>query len=78
MQIILSKDSSKFLHSLGSPKFGQQIGIKLKELAMHGHLNDSRALKGKLSGYHRVDVGEFRIIYHIEDNELLVPLIEKA
>ena len=77
MKIKLSKASSKFLKKLGSAKFAKQIAIKIKELAANGHLNDSKKLKGSLSEYYRTDVGEYRIIYKIENQELLIPLIGK-
>ena len=78
MKIKLSKASSKFLKKLGSTKFAKQIAIKIKELAANGHLNDSsKKLKGGLSEYYRTDVGEYRIIYKIEHQELLIPLIGK-
>ncbi len=77
MKIKLSKSSTKFLKKLGSDKIAKQIAIKIKQLATNGHLNDSKQLKGNLSDYHRTDIGEFRIVYKIENNELLVPLVGK-
>jgi len=77
VQIKLSKASSKFLQKMGSDKLAKQIAIKIKQLAANGHLNDSKQLKANLVNYHRTDVGEFRIIYKIENNELLIPIIGK-
>ncbi len=77
MKIKLSKDSSKFLKKLGSNKFAKQIALKIKELAVKGHTHDSKKLKGNLSSYHRADTGEYRIIYKIENDELIIPLIGK-
>lgn len=77
MEIKLSRASDKFLQKLGSNKFAKQIALKVKQLSVNGHLNDCKALKGNLSTYYRADVGEFRIIYKIEGNHLLIPLIGK-
>jgi len=77
MEIKLSKSSVKFLEKLNQNKFAKQIAIKIKQLSANGHLNDSKQLKGNLSDYYRTDIGEFRIIYKIEDDQLLIPLIGK-
>lgn len=77
MEIRLSKASEKFLGKLNQDKFARQIAIKIKQLAANGHLADSKQLKGNLIDFHRTDVGEFRIIYKIEDDKLLISLIGK-
>lgn len=77
MEIRLSKSSEKFLRKLNQDKFARQIAIKIKQLAANGHLNDSKQLKGNLVDYYRTDIGEFRIIYKIEGDKLLIPLIGK-
>jgi len=77
VKITLSKRSIKFLEKLGQDKLAKQIAMKIKQLEANGHLNDTKALKGNLAGYHRTDVGEFRIIYKIENDELLIPVIGK-
>lgn len=77
MEIRLSKASSKFLQKLDIQKIAKQIALKVKELSAQGHLNDSKPLKGSLHGYYRVDVGEYRIIYKIIDQELFIPIIGK-
>ncbi len=76
-EIRLSKVSSKFLQKLGSNKFTKQIVIKIKQLAVNGHLHDCKLLKGNLSGYYRMDVGEFRVIYLLEQKQLIIPMIGK-
>ena len=77
MKIRLSKSSEKFLRKLNQDRFSRQIAIKIKQLAANGHLNDSKQLKGNLADYYRTDMGEFRIIYKIEGDDLLIPLIGK-
>lgn len=77
MKIKLSRKSGKFLKNLGTDKFAKQIAIKIQQLANNGHLNDSKKLKGNFNDYYRSDVGEFRIIYQIIANELVIDLIGK-
>ena len=38
---------------------------------------DSIALQGKLRQFRRVDVGEYRIIYHFKDDVLFIVVIGK-
>ncbi len=58
-------------------KHAKQIAIKIKELAHLGQVHDSKMLKGTSENYHRVDVGEYRIIYQIENIEIRILLIGK-
>lgn len=76
MDIILSKDSKKFIEKLAT-KQAQQIVIKIKELTLTPYPNDSKKLKGVQTEYYRVDVGEFRIIYEIEKENILIILVGK-
>lgn len=77
MKIRLSKQSERFLNKLSSSKEGKQITIKIQQLAVNGHLNDSKKLKGGLSDFYRTDTGEYRVIYKIEDNNLYIFVIGK-
>ncbi len=76
MKIILSKDSVKFIKKL-QDKQARQIAIKIKELGSVGHTHDSKLLKGYKEHYHRVDVGEFRIIYQHDGDNVLIILVGK-
>jgi mRNA interferase RelE/StbE len=76
MDIILSKDSKKFIEKLAA-KQAKQIVIKIKELTLTPYPNDSKKLKGVQTEYYRVDVGEFRIIYEIEKENILIILVGK-
>ena len=76
MNIILTKDSRKFIEKLGE-KNARQIAIKIKELSSFGHLNDSKPLKGSKENYYRTDVGEFRIIYRHQEEDLEILLVGK-
>lgn len=76
MDIILSKDSKKFIEKLVE-KQSKQIAIKIKELEHNPYTNDSKKLKGTQSPYCRVDVGEFRIIYEIKNEDIIILLVGK-
>jgi mRNA interferase RelE/StbE len=75
LRLIISKKAQKFLSKL-PPKQQNQVAVKIKELKKNGHGVNSIHLKG--SAWYRVDVGEYRIIYDIENkNELLITLVGK-
>lgn len=72
LKLKLSKDSVKFIKKL-PPKQQRQIGTKIQELRKNKGSNDSRSLIG--FPYFRADVGEYRIIYEIENDILLLILL---
>ena len=75
LRIQISKKAQKFLSKLPA-KQKNQIAIKIQLLRKCGHCPDSIQLKGSV--WYRVDVGEYRIIYDIEADDLLViPLVGK-
>lgn len=75
LKIKLSKQSVKFIKKLTS-KHQQQIALKIQEIRVKKGSHDSKQLKN--SPYFRADVGEYRVIYEIEgDVMLLVVLIGK-
>ncbi|MEI8055132.1 MAG: type II toxin-antitoxin system RelE/ParE family toxin [bacterium] len=53
-----------------------QLKVKLQELQASPFPHNSKVLIG-YSNYYRVSVGEYRIVYRVENNILLVPLIGK-
>ncbi len=53
------------------PKHQRQVLAKMDSLATNPRPQDCKALKGRLGGY-RVDSGEYRVIYSIDDSALLV------
>jgi mRNA interferase RelE/StbE len=76
LEINLSKQASKFLQATDS-KHAKQIARKLVELQQNPFPNDSKQLKATKDIYYRTDVGEYRIIYNISDNTILIPIIGK-
>jgi mRNA interferase RelE/StbE len=68
-----TKEALDFWNSL-DPKQYRQIGRKVLSLLLDPHPNDSESLIG-YSEYFRVDCGEYRIIYRIEEDVIKLALI---
>lgn len=58
-------------------KHRNQIAKKIEALRHNPMPQDSIALQGKLRQFRRVDVGEYRIIYHFKDDVLFIVVIGK-
>lgn len=76
MNLIVSKEAKKFIEKLGK-KQARQVAIRMRQLQSDPYANDSKKLKTSYSKYYRVDAGEFRIIYEIVDQQILVLLVGK-
>ena len=74
LELNLSKRSKDFLKSI-HPRHATQLKVKILNLKSEPFPHDTKPLTGY--DFHRVDVGEFRIIYKVEENTLYVPLIGK-
>jgi len=74
LQLDLKHHAERFIKRL-SPKQAGQIERKLELLALNPFPADSKQLKGSV--YRGTDIGEYRIIYKVEDNFLRIPLIGK-
>jgi mRNA interferase RelE/StbE len=74
LKLQLSNDAQKFLDNL-PPKQFRQIVKKVFALLADPHPHDSQELKGY--PFLRNDVGEYRIIYDIQENTLRVILLGK-
>lgn len=76
LNISLSKDAKNFIAHLPK-KHARQIVVKIKELSITGHAQDSKLLHSSNGKYFRVDSGEYRIVYQKQDDELLILLVGK-
>ena len=77
LKLNLSKQSNRFLNSLSQKQFSQ-IDKKINQLKKDPLPNDNILLKGrKNSKFHRVTVGEYRIIYNFDEINLFIIIIEK-
>jgi len=70
----LSLRAQGFLEGLPPKQFRQVVSAILR-LLRDPLPHDSRPLQGY--PYHRIDVGEYRVIYHVQDDLLRVALIGK-
>lgn len=76
LKIDTSRQAEKFLKKV-TPKHGKQIARKLSELRIDPEPHDSQQLKGEHSAYRRADVGEYRIVYRVENDTLKVGVVGK-
>lgn len=76
LKLMLSKRAEKFLRSL-PPKQFRQVTLSLLDLLTNSHPHDSAPLHGARRGEHRVDVGEYRLIYRLENDVVRALVIGK-
>lgn len=74
LSLDLTHQSKDFLDQL-DPKRFRQVVKKILSLMENSRPADSKALQGY--PFWRADVGEYRIIYHVEENCLKVVLVDK-
>lgn len=70
LRIKLTKWADKFISSLPA-KQKKQITAKILELSKNPQPHDSIQVKG-FAQYRRADIGEYRIIYHVQENVVLI------
>lgn len=75
LKIEISKRSVKFLSKV-PPKQARQLGTKIQNLRFNPEPHDSVVLKG-FAPLRRADVGEYRVIYFVEDQLLKIALVGK-
>ena len=73
LRIKLSRRAVKFIGGLPA-KQKKQITTSILELSKNPHPHDSTQLKG-LKLYRRKDVGEYRIIYFVEGDVILIVVL---
>ena len=71
----ITKASGKFLEQLPAKRF-RQVVLSVLKLRQNPEPHDSKGLRG-YPEYKRVDVGEYRIIYHLEADTLVIALVGK-
>ena len=59
------------------PKHARQILLKVIDLCKDPYPPDSKQLRGTNRDFRRADAGEYRIVFLVEGEELIVPLIGK-
>ena len=71
--IRLNRAAAKSLSRLSS-RAQAQISERIRDLSTNATPHDSRPLKG-FAGWLRIDVGEYRVIYRIEGEEVFVAIL---
>lgn len=74
LKIEISKRAAKFLKELHG-KQARQVGTKIQELRSNPLPHDSIQLKGY--PYRRTDIGEYRIVYFVENDVLRIHVVGK-
>lgn len=74
MKLLLSRAARGFLDTL-PPKQFRQVVTTVFRLLSEPYPHDSKQLKGY--PYHRVDIGEYRVVYEVEEDEVHVLIAGK-
>ncbi|OQY01091.1 MAG: hypothetical protein B6I26_05705 [Desulfobacteraceae bacterium 4572_130] len=74
-KINITKSAEKFIKKLPSKQYRQVVGTILS-LIENPCPHDSKQLKGS-SKYQRVDIGEYRIVYHFDKNTVYIAIVGK-
>ena len=76
MLIRISKAATDFIKGL-PPKQAKQVAMKVFALAADAYPADHIRMKGKLGDCLRVDIGEFRIVYEVSGETIVIETIGK-
>jgi len=77
-QVTLSQDAASFFES-SDAKLQKRLDRAFAQLALSPYQHPNiKALKGSLSGYYRYRVGDYRIVYMIEEKVTRVCVITIA
>ena len=72
-RIVLTPAARRGLRALPKEAF-DRVDVRLQSLADSPRPRDSRRLLGK-EGFHRIRVGDYRIIYQIEKDHLVIVVV---
>ncbi len=74
-KLSFDRDVPKFLSALAGKQY-EQIVAKILDLAQNPEPHDSQKLQG-YEELRRIDSGEFRIVYHYDDETIFIDLVGK-
>ena len=74
LAISYARNARKYIEDRPA-KHRSQIVRKIEELRSNPVPQDSRPLKGKLRPFLRVDIGEYRIVYRVEADRLMIAAV---
>ena len=77
LKLDLSNKVRAFISSR-QPKHQRQIVAKIRDLRGDPHPSDSKLLKGKARDFKRASIGEYRIVYRVENDVLYVAAVGKC
>jgi len=72
----ISRQIGRFIKKL-PPKQYKQVVSTILALSAEPHPHDSKLLKGSKQKNYHVDVGEYRVVYRVEDDSLLILIAGK-
>ena len=72
----MSRQAGRFIKTL-RPKQYKQVVRTVLAMLNNPEPHDSRLLKGSRDDNRRVDVGEYRVVYRVEDENSLVLVVGK-
>lgn len=75
-KLAITKSASKAWNALDAKQY-KQVGKTIIDLLSTPRPHDSQQLKGAANGERRVDVGEYRIIYVEQENEIEILVLGK-
>jgi mRNA interferase RelE/StbE len=76
LRLRLARDADSFI-ATREPKHQRQIAARIQTLRDDPLPADSKAIKGSGREYRRADIGEYRIVYRVENDTLHVAVIGK-
>ena len=74
LKLELKKPAFDFISGLPAKQF-RQLMLAVVCLMKTPYPNDAKKLKGY--DFHRIDVGEYRVVYRVEGDVLQVPIVGK-
>ena len=72
----ISRQAGRFIKTL-PPKQYKQVVSAMLALLNDSKPHDSRILKGSRDVNRRIDIGEYRVVYRVEDDNLLILVAAK-
>ena len=76
-RLVIKRSAAKEIESIGKKKMRQRVVERIQRLAENPRPHGCEKLSGKHPRY-RIRQGTFRILYEIEDDELVVYVVKVA
>jgi mRNA interferase RelE/StbE len=76
-KLVIKRSAAKEIESIDRKKTRQRVAERIQELATNPRPHGCEKLSGKYPRY-RIRQGQFRILYEIKDEELVVCVVKVA